>query len=208
MEFFIKDQGCLSVKRSQDSYIGLSIKDSVLNRLYIYNKEGKMINFQGKYPSVVSMVGNMLDAILFDAFHEILPDGSIVLSYRNMDLIEVYDKHFKLKKKLWGPNGTLPSYQINSKGNFKWIGFKDDQIETYGEIISNASNNEFWVSYSGRKVTDKGYLFSKLFVFSINDSFLKKYELNIPVFKMDVNFKLRKIYAITYPEIAVYEFNF
>lgn len=207
-EFFIKDQGCLRIMKNKDNYIGLTLRESIVNRLYIYNKEGKMINAVGRYPSLIPMVGNMLDANLFEAFHEILSDGTIILTYRTMDLIEVYDKDLKLKIKLWGPNGVLPSYQLKSKGTFKWIGFNEDQKDTYGEIISNPLSNEFWVSYSGRKLNDQGYLWSKIFVFDSNGTFLRKYELNIPVFKMDVNFRLRKIYAITYPEMAAFEFKY
>lgn len=207
-EFFIKDQGCLRVIRNRDDYVGLTLRDSIVNRLYIYNKDGIMVNAVGNYPSLVPMVGNMLDATLFEAFHQILADGTMVLSYRNMDLIEIYDRQYKIKRKFFGPNGVLPSYKLKSKGTFKWIGFNEDQIETFGEIIPNPMNNEFWVSYSGRKVNDQGYLWSKIFVFDANGSFIKKYELNIPVFKMDVNFRSRKIYAVTYPDIAVYEFKY
>ena len=207
-QFFIKDQGCLRVIKNGDDYIGLTLRDSIVKRLYIYNNKGQMINAIGNYPTLVPMVGNMLDAVLFEAFQQISPDGIMLIAYRNMDLIEIYDKHYNLKKKLFGPNGTLPSCQLKSTGTFKTIGFNDDQINTYGEIVSNPKNDEFWVSYSGRKLNDKGYLYSKIFVFDSNGSFLKKYELDIPVYKMDVNFKLRKIYALTYPEMDVYEFKY
>jgi len=207
-QFFIKDQGCLRVIKNGDDYIGLTLRDSIVKRLYIYNNNGQMIKAIGNYPTLVPMVGNMLDAVLFEAFHQISPDGNMLLAYRNMDLIEIYDNHYNLKKKLFGPNGTLPSCQLKSTGAYKTIGFNDDQINTFGEIISNPNNNEFWVSYSGRKLNDKGYLYSKIFVFDSNGSFLKKYDLDVPVYKMNVNFKLKKIYALTYPEMDVYEFKY
>jgi hypothetical protein len=207
-EFLINDQGCLRVVKDKDNYIGLTLKDSIVKRLYVYNSKGTTVDAVGDYPSVVPKVGHMLDAVLFEAYHAIFPEGTIILSYRNMDLIEIYDKNYNFKKKLFGPAGVLPSYQLKSNGTFKSIGFKEDQICTYGDIITNPMNSEFWVSYSGHKISDQGYLNSRIFVFDTNGSFLKRYELNIPVFKMDVDFKSRKIYAITYPELAVYDFKY
>ncbi|MGV8139585.1 MAG: BF3164 family lipoprotein [Mangrovibacterium sp.] len=207
-EFSINDQGCLRVVKSGENYIGLTLADSIVKRLYVYNSKGAMIDAIGDYPSVVPKVGNMLDAVLFEAYHKILSDGTIALSYSNMDLIELYDSQYRLQKRLWGPNGVLPSYQLKSKGTYKWVGFKEDQICTYGDIIPDPMNNEFWVSYSGRKLNDNGYLWSKIFVLETSGVFLKRYELDIPMLNMDVDFKSKKIYAITYPELAVYEFKY
>ena len=207
-EFFIKDQGCMRIIKHNEHYIGLTLRDSLVRRLYFYDNSGKMTKATGEYPKLVPLVGNMLDGFLFNAYLGVLPNNKIALSYKNMDLIELYNTDYRIIKRLRGPGKTLPSFQLKTRGDFKWIGFNDDQISAYGKIITDYSNNEFWVPYSGRRLNEAGYLKSIIYVFGQDGSFHKKYSLDIPVFRIDVDFKNKIIYAINYPELDVYEFKY
>lgn len=134
----------------------------------------------------------------------------IVLSYKQTDLIEIYDFEGNLEKRIQGPEQFFPALkQKGSEDKIRVSPKKGVSRDAYFYPIIH--NNEIWVSYSGKYFDphqSHAYLNKCIFVFDLKGNLVRQYNLDTPIFTFTIDKQKNKIYGITdNPEMQIIEFD-
>jgi WD40 repeat protein len=177
----------------------------------VYDPESLLVETKGDFPDDKQEYPfDFAKRKAFDFEFNIDPNNKkIVVCYKLTDLIEIYDLSLNLIKRMQGPDYFFPiTNQIENNGNISAGAIFGTTIEAYGRPV--ITENEIWVLYSGNIMGSKpnGYLKDVLFVFDLNGVPLRRYQLDIPIFRFDVDPVENKIYAITdIPEFRIVTFQ-
>jgi len=181
-------------------------------RFSIYDMSGKLIGRIGNYPQfgeemtkyekIESFFGNMVLSC---------DNKNIIVAYQQTDLIEIYDTNGELKTRMHGPDHFFPT--LKQKGSGDRIGVSPQYGKTRDAFVCPVCfQDEVWLLYSGKVYDPKVpqfYLDTCILVFNMKGEFIRKYNLDIPIFSFTIDSINHKIYALTeHPEIEVVEFRF
>jgi hypothetical protein len=177
----------------------------------IYNQNGEFIENKGSFPDDGKVYPSFFEKSMAFEYEMALNPVSkeIVICYKLTDLIEIYDTSFQLKKRIQGPDIFFPiTNEVNNNGDISAGSINGKTKEAYGRPV--ATESEIWVLYSGNIMGEKtnGYLKDKLFVFDWEGNPLRYYQLDIPVFRFDIDYDRHTIYAITdIPDFHIVNFK-
>lgn len=186
--------------------------DSGDNLFSIYNEKGDFVVNKGLFPDDGNVYSSFFEkSMAFEYELAINPTSKeIVICYKLTDLIEIYDINFQLKKRIQGPDLFFPvTNEINEDGSVSSGPITGKTREAYGRPV--VTEDEIWVLYSGDIMGEKanGYLKDKLFVFDWDGTPLRYYQLDISVFRFDIDFQEKTIFAITdVPDFHIVKFSF
>lgn len=121
------------------------------------------------------------------------PKGdNILIAYRFMDLIEIYDKGLNLIARMQGPDFFTPKFEPSGDGlNIKEL---DSNRHAFENPVT--SEDEFWVHYSGDYVKDRQSP-NRIYVFDWNGKLKRVYRSeNIPVI-LDIDSQRNEAYGVS-----------
>jgi hypothetical protein len=207
----IKGSSCTKLLSLPDGIIVANNLDPKAKAFSVYNSNSEFLYTKGEFPENSHEYHSDFAAKL--AFeYEINSHPSaqkVAVCYKLTDLIEIYDFSLNLLKRIQGPDYFFPIIKEEEKGNFISAGGTIGiSIEAYGTPI--VTEKEIWALYSGKIMGSKehGYLKDKLFVFDWNGNPLRTYQLDVPIFRFDIDPVENKIYAITdIPEFHIVKFD-
>ena len=114
----------------------------------------------------------------------------IALSYRYMDVLEIYDAEGHLKSAIQGPACFDVDFQPRGSG----MGKTEDTRKAF--VNSYATENAIYLLYSGNKRTEENWAYgSEIFVYSWDGTPLKRYLLDRPVYTFAVDETKKVIYS-------------
>jgi len=155
------------------------------NRFAIFNMEGKYINTIGRFPNVIGVESYDEINEAFTSEYATNFKDRIFISYKLTDLIEIYDINGELITQLFGPDHFVPSVTGKSNGV---ISFAKGTDKTR-EASFNPANagEEVFVTYSGELLSKNAYHKNIIHVFDWNGNPLRKYILDIPIYRTIVD---------------------
>lgn len=195
-----------------DSILVASVLDPRLKKMSYFKKDS-MIKTVGDYPQVEGTDTPLSGIARLEGFSSSMAwnplKQKIAIAYKQTDLIEIYDNVGRLENRIQGPDVFFPSKSIKSIGNTqKVVANIGEEKDAYFSPV--ATENELFVLYSGLiyQPGEKGYLLNHLFVFDWNGKPLRRYKLDIPIFRFTINESGNKIYGITdSPEFRIIQYN-
>lgn len=121
------------------------------------------------------------------------PDGEkILIAYKFMDLIEIYDKNLSLVHRMHGPDHFTPQFEQTGDG----LNIKPLDNNRYAFDLPIAGNDEFWVHYSGEYEKERKPL-NRIFVFNWDGKLKSVYRADeIPAI-LDIDFVQKEAYGVS-----------
>jgi hypothetical protein len=177
---------------------------------YKFDKSGNEIRIFGERPVSDITYSNVE---IVDAYRSVLTSNSIdkvAVCYYWTDLIEIYDKDGKLKKRIHGPDHFYPHFKGYTDGGMIYSKtIPGTSRDAYYSPVSVGEN--IFVLFNGKDPNEAGYniLADRIFVFGWDGTPRKIYELDRGISNMDVDEKNKKIYGISDdPEYQIIEFSY
>lgn len=183
------------------------------SRFSFYTNQGEFIKEKGEYPCYGRELtpNERFEAFLCSMIE--LPNQTILLAYKNTDLLEIYDLEGNLIKRKQGPEQFFPSVQEQDVPNGKMVFGKEDAKGAYFSPI--VVGEEIWITYLGKNLVPKDrhsldhLLSDKIFVFNQSLDPLRIISLDIPVYGLAVNSENRTIYALSIrPDFVAVKFKY
>lgn len=183
------------------------------SRFSYYTNQGEFIKDKGEYPYYGRELTNneRFDAFLCSMTK--LPNQTILLAYKNTDLLEIYDLEGNLMKRKHGPEQFFPSLQEENVPDGKMVFGNQDAKRAYNNSI--VVDSEIWVIFSGRPLVPKDrttldhILSDKILVFNQNLEPLRVISLDIPIYGLAVNSQNRIFYGISIqPDFVVVKYEY
>lgn len=181
-------------------------------RLSFFNMQGALLEHKGEFPyfgkelTTIEKIESFMSQMLLS------PDKTkILLSYKQTDLIEIYSTDGVLKKRIQGPDFFFPSIQqYGDNENIKVKPANNKSRDAY--FFPTVYKDEIWILYSGLFFDPQeasNYLNNTILVFDWEGNFIRKYNLDVPIFTFTIDEYRNKIYGITdNPEMQIIEFSF
>lgn len=180
---------------------------NLITRLTFYDSVGNWLKSTGRLPSMVEGFRPYeLDEIFMSALTDTPNDSGILISCFSTDIIEKYDQHGNLIKRLHGPDGFEPDSKRIKKGKIEYLGYGKNSKSAF----SNASADEknILISYSGTLQT-KSQGAKELLLFDNTLSPLAIYVMDIPIDIFDVDWKNHVVYGISLSKVgSLITYNF
>ncbi|MDR1583520.1 MAG: TolB-like 6-bladed beta-propeller domain-containing protein [Prevotellaceae bacterium] len=177
---------------------------------YKFDKSGNEMRIFGERPVSEITYSNIE---IVDAYRSVLTSNSIdkvAVCYYWTDLIEIYDKDGKLKKRIHGPEHFYPYFKgYTDRGMIYTKTIPGKSRDAYYSPVSVGGN--IFVLFNGKNPNEAGYniLAKRIFVFDWDGTPRKIYELDKGISNMDVDEKNKKIYGINDdPEYQIIEFSY
>lgn len=179
-------------------------------RITFYSMQGDSIDTKGKFP--VDKELNLIEQLETYQCYIIANKAKdkIYLFYKLTDLIEIYDQHGKLLKRIQGPDSFLTEMKQVSVGDgaVKAAPISKDICDAYFFPISVDGN--IFVLYSGkRNINNTSTQCDQILVFDESGNPLKIFNLDTPIFSIAINPVNQIIYGIARnpePEIVIFQF--
>lgn len=195
-----------------DSVLVANVLDPQLKKLSFFQRDS-LLSTVGDYPLIKGDTAALDKLVQLEGFISSLAWNAlrreIAVTYKQTDLIEIYDELGCLKSRIQGPDNFLPSKSVKNIGDAQKVTANiGEEKDAYFSPI--ATDNELFVLYSGRiyHPGDKNYLLEQLFVFDWNGNPIRRYKLDIPIFRFVIDESSRTIYGITdSPEFRIIQFN-
>lgn len=211
-------QASMGLKDSPDDVVFLK-NDKLMSlshtpgnkRFAFFNMNGDYLETKGEYPSLngpeVTEVEKIIGYLCNMASNK--EKDKIFITYKQTDLIEIYDNEGNLLKRKHGPDQFFPHVSEKQVGNLTTVKSEVGQSkEAY--FFPVAYNDEVYVLYSG-KVYDyqnPDYLYNKILVFDWDGNPKRIYTLDIPIFHFDIDPATKTIYGISdNPEFHIVKFQ-
>lgn len=186
--------------------------DSV-GRLNYFNTEGKTIKIAGDFPKTEREMSPVHLTQSYNSFWDSDETAKrIVLSHTYTDMIEVYDIAGTLIKRMSGPDYFDPNLGERKVGTgTMYVPFKGSKV---GYFANRVGPKGILALYSGELYDDFEDRMTELIHFDLNGQPMARYQLDIPIFHFDVDWKNQIVYALSMEvnsegrEFAVIKYNF
>lgn len=128
-----------------------------------------------------------------------LPDGSILVAYKRTDILELYDPHFVLKKRIQGPDRFSAAIRVVESGDGVRVKSSPEERDAYFHPVVLEKAKEIWLLYSGERWQSRknAFLMNKVLVFDYQLNPLRRIDLDTPVASITVNENDRCMYGAT-----------
>lgn len=178
-------------------------------RFSIFDKTGKCLRNISEYPDFGEEMSGYEKIVSFACQAILSPDKqNIILTYKQTDLIEIYDIEGNLKSRIHGPDLFYPALkQKEEGGHIRVVPKGEKNFDAY--FNPHIYDNKLFVLYSGLEFDGKkaNYLLDRIIVFNLSGEPLKQYKLSEPIFNFTIDPKSRKIYGISdSPEFHIVAF--
>ena len=195
---------------SDESIISV-VLNPMMKRFCIFNNIGQLVNNFGEYPEC------NLDLTMYEKMEAFFCDfiinhekQKIFMSYKQTDLIDIYNLEGQLIKRMHGPDVFLPFVKQEQNGDY--IKVKSQYGKTRDAyFVPRSAKNEVFVLYSGR-VYDRdivSYLNNTILVFDWEGNPIRAYKLDEPIYSFDVDYNNRTIYALSdNPDFHVIKYSY
>ena len=179
------------------------------NRLIFFDSKGEKMFTAGDYPyfgkelTIIEKIEGYISQIAISHKYE-----RIFLFGMVTDLIEIYDFQGNLIKRYHGPDRIFPQIKEVHLPNGYYQGAYDNPIFTFFSPM--IIDDEVYVSYSGhhQKPDETLPLIRQIFVFDIDCTPLRRYELSKQIVSFTVDPETKSIYATSNnPEYHMVMFN-
>lgn len=181
------------------------------SRFTIFDGEGNIIKDISEYPDFGEEMTGYEKMVSFSVESVLSEDKqNIILTYKQTDLVEIYDIDGNLKTRVQGPDQLFTALKQKQDGEQIRVVPKDDN--TFDAYFSPCTyKNEIFALYSGKAFNRKeaNYLLDRIIVFNTLGDPIREYKLSEPIFQFTVDSKSKKIYGISdSPEFHIIEFPF
>ena len=179
--------------------LSVAINPQTEARFHLLDSTGQTINTVGEYPDC-GIDFTMIEKIeaFFCDFAINYPKQRIFMSYKQTDLIEIYDLEGRLIKRMHGPDHFTPFVKQVNVGDRSMVRTQSGKARD-AYFVPQCVGDEFFVIYSG-KVYDRevpSYLSDKIFVFDHEGNPKRIYELDMPFYSFAVDPVNRVIYGLS-----------
>ncbi|WP_298061287.1 BF3164 family lipoprotein [uncultured Rikenella sp.] len=173
-----------------------------VKRFSEFDTKGRFVRSFGEYPTYpgLNVTEDRLLGELFDGKWTIDDStGRLVFACLKTDLISIYDSTGRVIKHLYGPAQRLPEFKVGvsgRNGNHKTVsGKRNETIFNYYDIKNR--NGRIWALYQPRLFNPKAEpMEASIYVFDWDGNPVIRYELDMPIYKFDVDPVRRIIYGI------------
>lgn len=179
-------------------------------RFTLFNGEGKSIKDISEYPNFGEQMTDYERIESFTCESALSEDNqNIILTYKQTDLLEIYDIEGNLKTRVQGPDHIFPA--LKQKNNGELIRVVPIQGMTYDAYFNPyIYKDEIYTLYSGKVFNPdiRNYLLNRIIVFNLSGEPIREYELSEPIFRFTINPASGNIYGISdNPEFHIIEFT-
>jgi hypothetical protein len=187
------------------------ILNPAMKRFCLYDNTGLLIKDFGEYPECKSDYAEYekMEAFFCDFIinHK---KNRLLMSYKQTDLIDIYDLEGNLIKRLHGPEQFYPAVKQEQNGEQIKVRAQSGKSR-HAYFTPRNAGEEVFILYSG-KVFDKerpSYLMNNIFVFDWDGNPIRRYELDNPCFSFDVDPKNKTIYTLSdNPDFHITKYNY
>jgi len=184
----------------------------IQSRFSFYDLQGNFMENKGELPDVGLQ---MTDLELYESFScdmALNPDNeSIFVSYRNTDLIEIYDSIGNLETRIHGPDHFYPIRKEESLGKTRRVSFIEGKTRD-AYFYPVAFEDEIWTIYDGKyfdRKIENAFLCNSIIVFDWEGNPIRQYTTDVKFYSLAIDRKNRAFYGITLnPEHAFVKFNY
>jgi len=190
-EYPIENQCYMIGFKDSLHYFGVGLINSEFKVQEIELTTGKVINEYGKIDETPRNISTQLFKSVYESFIFVKPTGDkIVLPYRFLDAIEIYDTKTRTSVAIHGPEGYDVEY--NSMG--------DRMIKTEKTRIAfvhgTVTNEYIYLSYSGRKRYSSDYYYGNcIYVYDWDGNPVRRIVLNRYIQGLVVSEDNKSLYA-------------
>ncbi len=113
------------------------------------------------------------------------------------DFIEIIDLENRSSKLIYGPTHDIPEFEISYSMGYQMADFGRDHTSRYMDVYPG--NKSFFVLFNGKtyqELSDPDNL-NRIFEFDYEGNILNHYQLDFPVYGIEVDEKSRAIYAVS-----------
>jgi hypothetical protein len=182
-------------------------------RFTVFDMQGKFSGNTGSIPDEGTPKTDFETLESYFCNMELNPaDNSIMVAYKNTDLIEIYNPDLSLRIRLQGPEQFFAvKKQASIANGAKRVGSVKGESR-YGYFCPVALANEVWVVYDGKRFDPDAvnpFLNSRIIVFDWNGKPVRQYMTDIPFFSLAIDEPNKQFYGIAInPEFSIVRFNY
>lgn len=188
-----------------------SLRTPACKRISFFNSKGEVLDSKGEYPVIkgkeMTTIEKLSGFVCELASNPV--NSRIFVSYKETDLIEIYDEKGNLLHRKHGPDHFCPSViQRNTGENIHVQNVAGETRDAY--FCPVAYDNKIYVLYSGQSYEpDKVmYLMDRLCVFDWEGNPIQIYKLDTPIYNFTIDPQTNRIYGLTdFPECQVVQFQ-
>lgn len=203
------DLYCTADGRFIESHIMADVK-----RFSEFDSTGHFVRSFGEYPhySGLNVTEDRLLCELFDGKWTMDDStGRLVFACLKTDLISIYDSTGQVIKRLHGPAGRLPEFNVRVSG-------RNGSLETVGGVVDKTIfsyrdiqniGHRIWALYQPELFNPKAKpTEASIYVFDWEGNPITRYELDTPIYKFDVDPAHHTIYGIKAETDEIITFNY
>lgn len=193
-----------------DSQFVAIVANTNKKRLSYYDFKGDFVETKGDFPKFGNEFTDFENLEGFVCNMVLSPDkDQLFLFHMYTDLIEIYNLHGELKKRIHGPDCFFPEVKQMSQDDMIRVGsIPDKSRDAY--FCPVVVDDKIYVLYSGAYYNPMkpAYLLSNVFVFDNDGAPLKRYSLDRPICGLAVDPKTNTLYGISDdPEFHVIKYQ-